>query len=118
MKKAIRERVQRNLRIRRTRAKIKGTSDLPRLSVFRSNKYTTAQIIDKMKHATIVGLSTRGMAAKGKKKSELAYEMGLALAEKAKAKGVQKVVFDRAHYKFHGRVKAVAEGARKGGLQF
>lgn len=100
----------------RTRNSIKGT-DRPRLSVFRSNKYIFAQLIDDVKNVTIVGASEKTLKAKGTK-SEKAKALGLFIAEKAKAKKVTKIVFDRGSYAYHGRVKQVAEGLREGGLDF
>lgn len=104
-------------RAARTRAKIKGTEDRPRLSVFRSNRFVYAQLIDDDKGVTILAVST--LSAKGKEpKTEQALKMGESLAEKALAKGIKKAIMDRGSYRYHGRVKAVAEGARKGGLEF
>lgn len=98
-------------RKRRVRAKIFGTPDRPRLSVFRSNKYIYAQIINDEKGKTLA-------SAKGNRRTDAAFLVGETLAKKAKIKKVKKVVFDKGGYKYHGRVKAVAEGARKGGLEF
>lgn len=105
----------------RTRAKIKGTAERPRLSVFRSNKHIYAQLIDDTKSASLLSVSDKKIAEnkkKGKKKKDVAQMIGEVIAEKAKKKKIEKVVFDRGAYKYHGRVKAVAEGARKGGLKF
>ncbi len=111
----------RERRKRRTRAKIFGTNDKPRLSVFRSNRYTYAQLIDDSVGKTIVGASTRELEkskAKGQKsKVLLSEQLGELIAKKAVEKGIKKAVFDRGKYKYHGRIKAVAESARKGGLQ-
>jgi large subunit ribosomal protein L18 len=103
-------------RIRKT---IKGTSECPRLSVYRSNKAIYAQVIDDLKGHTIVSASSResGVDAKSTK-VEQAVAVGKLLAEKAKAAGVTAVVFDRGGYLYHGRVKALADGAREAGLQF
>lgn len=103
----------------RTRRKLKRPVDSGRLrlSVFRSSKYIYAQVIDDKKGVTVAEANSKSLAAKGNK-SEQAKAVGLALAEKAKAAGVSKVVFDRAAYRYHGRVKALAEGAREGGLDF
>ena len=101
-------------RIRRT---IKGTSECPRLSVFRSNKQIYAQLIDDVKGVTLASTSSAHIDAKGKK-AELAKEVGKAIAVKANEAGIKAVVFDRGGYLYHGRVKALAEGAREGGLQF
>lgn len=109
-------------RKRRTRAKIRGTAQRPRLSVFRSNRYTYAQLIDDEQGKTLVSASTKElMALKSKTlnpKLQQAEQLGELIAKKALEKGIKKAVFDRGEYKYHGRVKAVAEGARKGGLQF
>jgi len=102
--------IDRNIRRKRkVRAKVKKQKNLLRLSVFRSNKYVYAQVIDDLKGITLVSLS--GV------KSTAAF-VGEGLAKKALKKGVSKVVFDRGGYKYHGIVKAVADGARKGGLEF
>jgi len=100
---------KRNNRKRRVRAKIKGVSDRPRLTVYRSNKFIYGQIIDDSKHTTLVSES-------GIKRS--ASEVGAKLAKKAKAKKITQVVFDRAGYKYHGVIKSLAQGARKEGLKF
>lgn len=91
-------------------------SDRPRLSVFRSSRFIYAQIIDDLKRVTLVAASD--MKSKENKKLERAGQVGETLAKKARDKGVTKVWFDRGAYKYHGRVKALAEGARKGGLEF
>jgi len=107
------------MRTSRTRAKVKGLSSKPRLSVFRSNKYVYAQVIDDEKAKTIVGASEKEISVKEKiNKTAKAKELGLLIAKKAVAKKVNEVVFDRGSYRYHGRVKAVAEGAREGGLKF
>ena len=104
---------------RRVRRNIFGTAEKPRLSVFRSNKEIYAQIIDDNSGVTLVSASSRekGVNAEGTK-SEVSVAVGKALAEKAKAKGVETVVFDRNGFVYHGRIKALAEGAREGGLKF
>ena len=101
------------------RKKITGTSERPRLSVYRSNKGMYAQIIDDSQGKTLLGMSTnsKGFSAEGNK-SEVSKKLGASLAEAAKAKGIESVVFDRNGFKYHGRVKALAEGAREGGLIF
>ncbi|PJE63510.1 50S ribosomal protein L18 [Candidatus Roizmanbacteria bacterium CG10_big_fil_rev_8_21_14_0_10_45_7] len=86
-----------------------------RLSVFRSNKHIAAQIIDDISKKTVAAVSDRGIIGN---KQERAKAVGLALAQEAKKKKVTQVAFDRAWYKFHGRVRALAEGAKEGGLQF
>lgn len=107
----------RKRRAGRARARIRGTSERPRLSVFRSNTAIYAQLIDDEAGKTILSISSRGM--KGEKgKAALAEKVGESLAKKATEKGIKKVVFDRGRYLYHGRVKALAESARKGGLQF
>jgi large subunit ribosomal protein L18 len=103
----------------RIRAKVKGVAKQPRLSVFRSNKYVYAQVIDDEKGKTVVGAIEKELVSKEKlTKSEKAKELGKLIAKKAIAKKVEAVVFDRGSYRYHGRVKAVAEGAREGGLKF
>ncbi len=109
---------KRALRQRRIRSKVSGSKERPRLAVFRSNKHVSVQIIDDVKHVTLVSLVDTGIA-KGKTKGvERARELGKALAKKAKDANISKVVFDRRGYAYHGIVKAVAEGAREGGLEF
>lgn len=100
----------------RTRAKIRSVSTLPRLSVFRSNKYIYAQIIDDRTHTTIVGVSEKKNQAGTK--IERAKTLGKELAKIAIEKKIQAVVFDKGRYAYHGRVKALADGAREGGLVF
>ena len=117
-------RVQRAKRHRRIRKKIQGTAERPRLVVFRSLKNIEGQIVDDDSSRTLVGVSTLAEELKGFKGEsrmpnvEMAFEAGKLLADKAKAVGVGTVIFDRAGYKYHGRVKAFADGARKGGLEF
>jgi len=112
---------ERRNRIRkRIRKVISGTTSSPRLSVFRSNAEIYAQIIDDLTGNTIVTASSRDKDladAKGNK-SEVSKIVGKAVAAKAKAKGIETVVFDRGGYLYHGRVKSLAEGAREGGLKF
>lgn len=113
--------VSRTLRIRRTRAKITGTNERPRLTVRRSLKHVYAQLIDDVAGITIVSASDASLAAgetKGKTKTDVARLVGKAIADAAKEKGVTAVVFDRRDRRYHGRVKAVADGAREGGLAF
>ena len=112
----------RKRRHKRVRKKVFGTPERPRLNVFRSLKHIYAQIIDDTVGHTLVAASTldpelRGKL-NGKTKTEKAREVGLLIAKRALAKGIKKVVFDRGGYKYHGRVKALAEGAREGGLEF
>lgn len=112
-------RKQRHLRIRRQTV---GMAQRPRLSVFRSLTHTYAQIVDDSLGQTLVSASTRDPelrdAVKGKKKTEAGTLVGEAIAKRALAKGIKKVVFDRGGYLYHGRIKALAEGARKAGLEF
>lgn len=115
------DRTERRSRIHRgIRKKISGSGDRPRLSVFRSNTEIYAQIIDDLKGHTICAASTREKSLKdlNSRRTEQSVAVGKLLAEKALAAGVTSVVFDRGGYLYHGRVKALAEGAREGGLQF
>jgi large subunit ribosomal protein L18 len=107
----------RKRRANRTRAKVKGTSARPRLSVFRSNNFIYAQLIDDEAGKTILSISSKGLKSE-KGKVALAEKVGELLAKKAEEKGVKSAVFDRGRYLYHGRVKALAESARKGGLEF
>jgi len=113
---------QRERRHRRIRAQVSGTHDRPRLNVFRSLLHIYAQVIDDVSGATLVSASTVDGDLKaqmaGKKRAEQAKLVGLAVAERAKSKGIQQVVFDRGGYQYHGRIKALADGAREGGLEF
>ena len=101
----------------RVRSKLRGTSDRPRLAVFRSNKYIYAQLIDDVKGATVATVSDASIKAKGTK-SEKAQAAGKALAEASLKLGIKEVIFDRRGYRYHGRVKSIANGAREGGLKF
>lgn len=103
---------------RRVRRKILGTKDMPRLSVFRSNKYMYAQLIDDEKQETILGVTEKNLEIQTGKKFDKSKELGMLVAKKALAKKIKKVVFDRGRYIYKGRVKALAEGAREGGLTF
>jgi large subunit ribosomal protein L18 len=108
----------RRLRISRgIRKKISGTATKPRLSVFRSNTGIYVQLIDDLTGKTLASSSSKELKVKGPK-SELSKKVGVSIAEKAKAAGISEVVFDRGGYLYHGRVKALAEGAREGGLKF
>jgi len=100
----------------RTRNKVKSSGRI-RVSVYRSNKYISAQLIDDVKNVTLIGVSDKELKTKGTK-TEKAKALGLLLAEKAKAKKVTQIVFDRGSYAYHGRVKNVAEGLREGGMNF
>ena len=103
----------------RVRGKVHGTSERPRLNVFRSNANIYAQIIDDVNGVTLVSANTLEKDFEGAAGNcEAAKKVGLVLAERAKAKGIDKVVFDRGGYIYHGRVAALAEGAREGGLEF
>jgi len=111
----------RKIRAKRVRKKIFGTPETPRLSVYRSLKNVYAQIIDDTKGVTLVGVSSadsviRGMGIEGGK-TEVSRAVGKLIAERAREKNIEKVVFDRGGCLYHGRVKAVAEGAREGGLK-
>jgi large subunit ribosomal protein L18 len=99
----------------RVRAKVAGTAERPRLVVFRSLKHVSVQLVDDVKHETLMTVTDSGLTGK---KAEKSVEVGKRVAEKAKAAGITKVVFDRGGYQYHGRVKAVADGAREGGLEF
>ncbi|MEL6359059.1 MAG: 50S ribosomal protein L18 [Bacteroidota bacterium] len=103
---------------RRIRKKVSGTAQRPRLSIFRSNKFIYAQLIDDASGKTLLQASSYEAAiANEGTKSEQAKQVGLLLADRAKAAGVETAVFDRGGYLYHGRVKSLADGAREGGLQ-
>jgi len=116
--------LQRKRRHYRVRNKVQGSAERPRLVVFRSLKNIEGQIVDDDAGRTLVGLSTlagelKGFTAEGQnRRVEQAFAAGKLLAEKAKSQGIDTVVFDRGGYKYHGRVKAFADGAREGGLEF
>ena len=121
-KKKVEARKRRKMRVR---GKISGTPERPRLSVFRSSKHISAQLIDDLAGKTIVSSDDAKLKAADIKKVDgadakvaKAYVVGAILAEKAKKAGIVKVVFDRSGYTYHGRVKALADGARAGGLEF
>lgn len=114
---------KRDLRRKRVRSKISGTADVPRLSVFRSNKYVYAQLIDDTKGHTLVSVghtlvSVCGINKTKAKKTDKSKELGKELAKKAIEKKIKKVIFDRNGYRYLGRVKMFAEGARAEGLEF
>ena len=113
---------KRLIRHRRLRNDLSGTSERPRLNVFRSAKHIYVQIIDDTKGVTLISASTVesdvASAVEGKSKTEAAKIVGQIAAERAKGKGIDTVVFDRGGYIYHGRVKAVADGAREAGLAF
>ncbi len=113
--------LERRTRIRlRIRKKISGTAEKPRLAVFRSNKQIYVQLIDDLNGVTLLSASSKEkeIAAKTGKKIEQAAFVGKLLATKCKEKGIENVVFDRSGYKYHGRVKSLADAAREGGLKF
>ncbi|MHB1361571.1 MAG: 50S ribosomal protein L18 [Thermoleophilia bacterium] len=105
-------------RHRRVRRKVMGMPDRPRLTVFRSNKGIYAQMIDDLGGTTIVSASSLDVKESGINKTQVAEKVGELLAARAKEKNIDKVVFDRGGYLYHGRVKALADGARKGGIKF
>jgi large subunit ribosomal protein L18 len=107
----------------RVRGKIRGTSEIPRMTVAKSLKNTFIQIVDDLHQQTLVGLATNSKTMAGKlgdkdTKIDQARKLGEAIAQLALEKGIKRVVFDRNRYRYHGRIKAVAEGARKQGLEF
>ncbi len=106
------KRERRHLRVRK---RVAGTSERPRLVVFRSLKHITAQLVDDTQGRTLLTVSDSDITGK---KAEKSLEVGKRVAARAKEAGITRVVFDRAGYQYHGRVKAVADGAREGGLEF
>ena len=122
MSTATKKSVSRTRRKRSIRKKISGTSERPRLSIFRSNKHIYAQVIDDVSGKTLASASTESATVKSeisdKKKTEAAQVVGQKIAEQCKSLSIETVVFDRNGFIYHGRVKAVAEGAREGGLKF
>jgi large subunit ribosomal protein L18 len=117
IKTAADNRYRRHLRVRK---KVTGTAERPRLVVFRSSKHIYAQLVDDQRNVTLAGAAdtSEGVQVEGKGKVARSFALGRLIAAKAKEKGIAKVVFDRGGYQYHGRVKAVADGARKGGLEF
>jgi large subunit ribosomal protein L18 len=105
-------------RRRRVRAKVRGTAERPRISVFRSNRGITAQLIDDEAGRTLAAALWTESELRSLAPMEQARQVGLTLAKRAQSAGVQAAVFDRGGYQYHGRVKALADGAREGGLQF
>ena len=112
-------------RKKRVRARVRGTNERPRLSVFRSQRHISAQLIDDLSGRTLVAASDGEFAAAGVSKSKAKLDgrgraawVGAELAQKAKAKGIAAARFDRGRYRYHGLVSALADGARKGGLKF
>jgi large subunit ribosomal protein L18 len=114
--------LERRTRIKmRIRKKISGTEEAPRLAVYRSNKQIYVQVVDDLKGITLLSACSKEKeiaAQTGIKKTEQAKLVGKLLAAKCKEKGIEKVVFDRSGYKYHGRVKSLADAAREGGLKF
>ena len=111
--------LQRLKRHKRVRGKISGTPERPRLAVYRSNAHISAQIIDDVNGVTLVSANTYEKSFEGTgSNKEAARKVGATLAERALAKGISAVVFDRGGYIYHGRVSELAEGAREGGLKF
>lgn len=116
--------LQRTRRHLRVRSKVVGSAERPRLVIFRSIRNTEGQLVDDLSRTTLTGISTLGPELKDlqiegqNRKIEQAFAAGKALAEKAREKGIETVVFDRGGYRYHGRVKAFADGAREGGLKF
>lgn len=105
-------------RHRRVRKKVIGTAERPRLAVFRSNRHIYAQVIDDVAGRTIAAASSLDDGVSGKDPKEKAKAVGKAVADKAKSSGVSKVTFDRGGFMYHGRVEALADGAREAGLEF
>ena len=105
-------------RRRRVRAKVRGTAERPRLSVFRSNRGVTAQLIDDVAGATLVAVNWTEQDLKNLDRKGQAKRVGELLAQRAKDAGIETCIFDRGGYQYHGRVKALADGAREGGLTF
>lgn len=105
-------------RRRRVRAKVRGTAERPRLSVFRSNRGISAQLIDDDNGVTLVAANWTEDALRKNSGVEQAKSLGEELAKRAKAAGIETCVFDRGGYRYHGRVQALADGAREGGLEF
>lgn len=121
MAKASRSQLRKRRHVR-VRKKVSGTSERPRLNVFRSNGHIYAQIIDDVDGKTLASASTVDKVIRSDLGSqsplEQAKSVGMALAERAKSKGIEQVIFDRGGYLYHGRIKALAEGSREGGLLF
>lgn len=111
--------LERKTRIKRgIRKRVQGTPARPRLTVFRSNRGIYAQVIDDTKGHTLVHASSMELEAKGKLSVAISKSVGLKVAERAKEAGIAQIVFDRSGYLYHGNVKALADGAREGGLNF
>jgi large subunit ribosomal protein L18 len=116
MNRVKRDNLKAKKRAIRVRAKVSGSAARPRLSVFRSNRYTYAQAIDDVSGKTLASASTRQLK-EGKTKSEKATNLGTLMAKKAKEAGIEAMVFDKGSYKYHGRVKNVAEALRESGIK-
>jgi large subunit ribosomal protein L18 len=112
-KKTRRDRIRRGIR-----GKISGTASKPRMSVYRSNKEIYVQLVDDLNGVTLAAASSQKVAKDGRNNVDISKEVGTLIAEKAKTIGVEGVVFDRGGYLYHGRVKALADGAREAGLAF
>ena len=120
MEKKIQRKDNKYKRKIRSRLKVRENFSRPRLCVFRSDRYIYGQIIDNTTGKTILGISSKDIETKkeDKGKTDISFRTGEALAKKALEKKIDQIVFDRSGYRYHGRVKALAEGARKGGLKF
>ncbi len=126
MSKSIKKNIGRTIRHKRVRAKVRGVKKCPRLSVFRSNSGMYVQLIDDEAGLTLASAHSKEITARkpeaGKgdslPKKDISFQLGKLIAKKAAAKKVKQIVFDRGGYKYHGRVRALAEGAREGGLKF
>jgi len=118
MNQAKEKQLKRDRRRNKIRSKIDGSAVVPRLSVFRSNKGMFLQIINDEAGKTLVSVNSSEVKINDGGKVAVSFELGKLLAQKAKTAGIEKIVFDRGGYKYHGRVKAAAEGAREGGLIF
>ena len=116
MKKILVNKIRQERKKQRIRGKAQGTKEMPRLSVFRSNTYMYAQLIDDTKGETLVTVSEKHLEKPIGTKTQRAKQVGVVLAKKATEKKIKKAVFDRGSYRYHGRVEAVAQGAREGGL--
>lgn len=109
---------KRQRRHKRIRKKVSGTLERPRFCVFRSNKHIYAQLIDDVKGQVILSSSDLKLKKSKERKVDIAYEVGKLIAQKSNEKKIKKVIFDRGGYRYHGRVKALAKGARENGLEF
>ncbi|MDE2311967.1 MAG: 50S ribosomal protein L18 [Patescibacteria group bacterium] len=118
MNQSKQKRIKRVIRHARVRSVVSGTAQRPRLSVFRANRHIYAQLIDDGSGKTLAAASTQEFKAAKGKKTDLAGEVGKALAKKAAQQNIKRVVFDRGGFAYHGRLKALADGARQGGLEF